>query len=120
MLKKMLLLICIVLSLTFITACSNGISGEKIGIRGQITNITLDDDGKIKQILVEGKIESDTQHDKASISILENTQVYKGNPVEKISISDLKEGQRVEVVFQGPVRESYPVQADARYIRVID
>ncbi|MEG0772709.1 DUF3221 domain-containing protein [Clostridium sp.] len=120
MLKRLLLIMCTFVSLALITGCDSDITAEKIGIRGQITKIALDDSGNIRSILVEGKVESDTQHDKASIGISENTKIYKDDIKKPLAINDLKEGLKVEVIFEGPVRESYPVQADAKYIRVIE
>ena len=84
---------------------------EKIDIRGSITKVLTDDNKKITGIFVEGKVESDTIHDKATVRIDKST---------KISVSELKEGMKVEVVFKGEVLESYPVQAKAMTIKVIE
>ncbi len=90
---------------------SNNKNEEKIDIRGSITKVLTDDNKKVTGILVEGKVESDTIHDKASVSIDKRT---------KISAKELKEGMKVEVVFNGPVMESYPVQGKAKTIKVIE
>ncbi len=84
---------------------------EKIDIRGSITKVLTDDNKKVTGIFVEGKVESDTIHDKATVRIDKST---------KISVSELKEGMKVEVVFKGEVLESYPVQAKAKTIKVIE
>ncbi|MDF2865309.1 MAG: S-layer protein [Clostridia bacterium] len=90
----------------------------RIDIRGTITNININ--GSNGSILVEGKIESDTYNDKASVRINENTLITKPAVNKNIDISELKVGDRVEVTFIGPVAESYPVQATGKLVRVIE
>lgn len=92
--------------------------GDKISIRGEIKKVNLKD-GKITAILVEGKKEENTDYDKAMVSILNSTKIYKGDTKELVKLEELKEGMKVEITFSGPVRESYPVQADAKIIRVL-
>lgn len=115
--KMAVLLLCLIFVLSF-TGC-NKESNNKLGIRGEIQKISTNPSGKITAIYVEGKIEQDTGHDKASISITEKTKIYEADGKKKIEASSLKEGMKVEVDFEGPVRESYPVQADAKTIRVL-
>jgi beta-N-acetylhexosaminidase len=115
--KMLILLFCFVFILSF-AACSKE-SNNKVGIRGEITKISTNPSGKITRIFVEGKIEQDTEHDKASISITEKTKIYEAGGKKKLEASSLKEGMKVEVDFEGPVRESYPIQADAKTIRII-
>lgn len=95
-------------------------SQEKVGIRGQVTQVLMDSSGAVSAITVEGKVESDTVHDKAKVGIDKGTKISKGNTGQKLPASELKEGMKVEVVFEGPVAESYPVQGKAKTIRVID
>jgi beta-N-acetylhexosaminidase len=115
--KTVILIFCFIFVLSF--AACNKESNDKIGIRGEISKISTNASGKITSIFVEGKIEQDTGHDKASISVKENIKIYEADGKKKVEASSLKEGMRVEVVFEGPVRESYPVQADAKTIRII-
>lgn len=117
--KRIILLIIISLTLTLIIGCNKYID-EEIGIRGEITEISLNDSGEITNILVEGKIDEDTQYDKASVTIDEDTNVYKEEFKNLIKSDELKEGLKVEVVFSGPVKESYPVQGEVEYIRIIE
>ncbi len=116
--KIIILLICALLMLS-VVGCSKESSEEKVGIRGEIAKASYNDRGKISGILIEGKVEEDTQHDKASVYIGEKTKIYRNFTKEELEISTLKEGIKVEIIFEGPVRESYPVQADAKIIRVI-
>lgn len=120
--------ILIVLSLSIIfglIGCSSiakntGNSTDKIDVRGSITKITFDKVKGITNILVEGRVEKDTSVDKASVTLDQKTKIYRNNSTEDLSQDALKEGMKVEVVFEGPVRESYPVQADAKIVRIIE
>ncbi len=112
--KKILIIVLATVLMLNMMGCmktSNNKNEEKIGIRGLITKVLTDDNKKVTGIFVEGKVESDTIHDKATVSIDKST---------KISSSVLKEGMMVEVVFKGEVMESYPVQGKAKTIKVID
>lgn len=117
--KKIIVIMCIFLLFSTVGCTRNSTQG-KLGIRGQITEVSLDDNGKIIGIFVEGKAEQDTEYDKASVSVGDKTKIYKGDSKETLEISALKEGAKVEIVFEGPVRESYPVQADGKIITVIN
>jgi beta-N-acetylhexosaminidase len=115
--KIVILLFCFILVLSF--AGCNKESNNKVGIRGEIKKISTNDKGKITGIFVEGKIEQDTEHDKASIYITKKTNIYEENGKKKLEPSSLKEGMKVEVDFEGSVRLSYPIQADAKTVRVL-
>ncbi len=112
--KKILIIVLSIVLILNMMGCmktSNNTNEEKIGIRGLITKVLTDDNKKVTGILVEGKVESDTIHDKATVSIDKST---------KISANELKVGMKVEVLFDGPVMESYPVQGKAKTIKVIE
>lgn len=86
------------------------------------TNSNYTEIGVITQINPNGEygtilIEKDQF--KASIKIIKNTEiVYKLD--DKINkFSDLKIGMEIEVVFDGPVAESYPLQGTAKAIYII-
>jgi len=112
------LLIPTLLALVAVLGCSRG-ANDSVGIRGEITEIFLNGEGKVAAVLVEGKMESDTSYDKARVGIAENSVILKTNGQE-LEPEDLKKGMKVEVVFQGPIAESYPVQGKAKAIRVLD
>ncbi|MDV3428585.1 MAG: YobA family protein [Bacillota bacterium] len=115
--KKIILIIIIISAFIFIiTGCSSEIN-DKIGIRGYVTEIAVSSSGA--NILVEGKIEEDTEFDKASVSINSDTVIKKDGIKGKLKISDIEKGDKVEVVFTGAVAESYPVQGTAKSIRII-
>lgn len=112
--KKFILIALIIMIIT-LTGCQKE---EKVDIRGSITGINMSD--KITSIMVEGELEEDTSYDKASIKIDNSTKIYIGKTKEKASVEHFKEGIIVEVTFEGPVAESYPVQATAKIIRIVD
>jgi beta-N-acetylhexosaminidase len=110
--KKPIVLFLIIIMAFGLMGCNGNGDDEKIGIRGIITNVSMNEKQEVTNILVEGKVESDTSFDKASVFITKGTKV---NSPEK-----LKKGMKVEVVFTGPIAESYPVQGRAKVITVIE
>jgi len=87
------------------------------GVAGLISTIT-DNGDNTGSIFVEGDLATNgAEYDKASVSISSDTKIYLN---EEGGISDLEVGQYVQVFFEGPVMESYPVQAAAKQINVID
>jgi hypothetical protein len=65
--------------------------------------------------------EPDTQVDKASVTVKAETKVFinRDGELKPAEFAALKEGQKVEARFTGPVRLSYPVQADAVEITIL-
>ena len=84
-------------------------------ILGTITS--LDTSGEQVTILVEGDITPDTSYDKASIRIDDATKVFADQ--DEASKEDLTLGMTVKVKFEGPVAESYPVQAYAKTLTMV-
>jgi beta-N-acetylhexosaminidase len=123
--KTLLILMTILLSLSIIGCGSHSTSSseddtEQISIRGEIKDIVKASNGEIESIYVEGKIEPDTQYDKAVIKLTPET-VYKSH--ESMGHSSkhmIGKGVKVEVTFEGPVAESSPVQATAKSLKAID
>ena len=91
---------------------------EKIGIRGIVKDIVVGKDGYT--FLVEGSLEKDTEHDKAVVTVNRDTKILKDG-VDKTTVLDyteIKEGDTVEVIFNGPVNLSYPVMGVAKSIKI--
>jgi hypothetical protein len=90
-----------------------------IGIRGVVKDIVQGKDGIT--MLVEGKLEQDTSVDKASVTVNMSSKVLRDNtPItSQFAFSEIKEGDTVEVTFNGPVAESYPVQGVAATVRIV-
>src|SRR5262249_31598130 len=101
-------------------------SSSRIDVRGKIINIDLakgESHGKVlARALIEGAKEPDTQVDKAIVTVMAETEVFikRGEERKPADFGALKVGQRVEARFIGPVRESYPVQADAAEITILE
>lgn len=93
-------------------------SEGKLDIRGKITKLIYDDKNALKAVLIEGKKEEDTDYDRARVSFDQNTKIYNATTGE--TINNLKQGMQVEAKFIGPVLYSYPVQAKAIEIRVLN
>lgn len=115
----------LLVSLLIVQGCGNGSANgdtQGVSIRGSVIAVGDYDEGKGRLILVEGTKESDTQYDKASITVPKNAKMYAmtDGKKKKASVTELRSGQRVEVVFTGPVRESYPVQAEAKEVVITD
>ena len=119
---KIIIAVFVCLILLILAGCT-AVSGPsvdsdyKIGIRGTITDINAGKDGA--NILVEGNIEPDTEYDKASVRIDTRTMIQKDDLSRLFEYTDLKLGDKVEVVFRGAVAESYPVQGTAEIVRII-
>ena len=91
---------------------------KDIAIRGLIKSISVDKE--VTSIKVEGNLEKDTRYDIANVLVDKDTIINKGNSNSSLKISDLKIGQNIEVVFQGPEGTSYPVTANAYSINIIN
>jgi beta-N-acetylhexosaminidase len=100
---------------------SDDIGDRNPDIRGEITSLTPGSGDTLITILIEGKGEPDTGYDKASVRVEEDTEVFRARGTDRVEVewSDLAEGQTVEAWFEGPVAESYPVQAKAGRIVII-
>ncbi len=92
---------------------------DKVGIRGVVTDIVQGKDGIT--MLVEGKLEEDTSYDKASVTVNMKSSVLRDKtPITGLfAFSEIKKGDTVEITFDGPVAESYPVQGVAAIVRIL-
>jgi beta-N-acetylhexosaminidase len=75
--------------------------------------------GRLGSILVEGVKDETTNHDRAFVHVTDKTRIEKrdGKPAK---FEDLKKGARVQALFTGPVAKSYPVQATAKEILILE
>ena len=94
-------------------------------IRGAITTLNAADGswnaGILGSVLIEGKLQSDTSFDKASVTVTDKTKIYREDAQGRhlVDFSYLRVGQIVAATFTGAVAESYPVQATAREIVIL-
>ena len=122
--QRILPLAGLVLAALLFAACggdSGDIGDRDPDIRGEITSLTPGSGDTLVTILIEGKVEPDTGYDKASLRVAKDTEVVRLQGADQVEAdwSDLAEGQQVEAWFEGPVAESYPVQAKAGRIVII-
>lgn len=89
----------------------------KPDIRGVITEISFD--GITGNILVEEVADTGLQFDKASVYLTKDTLYYKDGKKMASAPGLLAKGMTVEVEITGTVRESYPVQVDARIVNIL-
>ena len=94
-------------------------------ISGAITTLSAADGswsaGILGSVLIEGKLQSDTSFDKASVAVTDKTQIYLEDAQGRhaVDFSYLRVGQIVAATFTGAVAESYPVQATASKIVIL-
>ncbi|WP_158408393.1 DUF3221 domain-containing protein [Desulfosporosinus fructosivorans] len=94
---------------------------KKVDILGTLIKLTKNQSGEILgSILVEGE-KGSKPYDQASIKVTQKTKIYEksADKVVNSNFDSLQENLRVEVRFNGPVAESYPVQATADEIIVL-
>lgn len=92
-----------------VSACSPGLPSGRPSISGTIQTLANAPGGAT--ILVSGSGEVD----KASVRITEATRIFvdAGSGAKPGTLADVVAGASVDVWFEGPVAESYPVQATA-------
>ncbi|PWA09996.1 DUF3221 domain-containing protein [Pueribacillus theae] len=124
--KRLLVFFLLISSMLVVTGCGSNKSdtSEKdtgVSIRGTIEEVEELKGVEGKQILVEGEKEKDTEYDKASVKVTEDTKVFSLKDGEKVKalMQELQKGLLVEVIFVGSVAESYPVQATASQIIIL-
>jgi hypothetical protein len=117
----------ILLALALTAAClledAQSFSSSEVDVRGAITRIEREGRGKIlARILIKGVKEPDTRGDKAFVDVRDETELFIKREGERkpAEFAALKEKQRVEARFKGLVRESYPVQATAAEITILE
>jgi beta-N-acetylhexosaminidase len=91
---------------------SEAVPGTDPSIRGTVTRVSPDEP---RTVLVEENPGEESGSNKASVRLTGDTRVLRrsGEAVQRAAPADLAVGQTVSVWFTGPVRESFPVQADA-------
>lgn len=112
-LRKLLLLV--VLATTAATAAAPA-AAQQDGITGFITDLSG------TTVLIEENPVEQSGSAKAYVEITAETQIFReqGGELVPVTPEDLEIGQLVEATFVGPVAESYPVQATAGSITVLE
>lgn len=117
--RRIYVVLFLVIVIVLAAGCSTA-QQDAIGIRGEVTSINTS--GDTLSLLVEGEVEKDTSFDKASVRIKPETKVVRkdGDKDAAANAEDIKLFDKVEVVFDGAVAESYPVQGSAKLIRILN
>lgn len=121
--KKMCALAALALAL-LLPACAQPGGGAtqpsattgEVGVRGPIAEHTVTDDGLT--LLIEGEKAADTMYDAAWVTVDKNTLIRTANGVPS-TVDALQTDVIVEVVFTGPVAESWPVQGRAGTVTIL-
>jgi len=90
-------------------------------ITGDIVEMMPGQSGSELSVVVVADPDVSSTYDRASVRVTESTLVWApaGEGRHELTSADLKEGQRVAVRFEGPVAESYPVQATAGDVEIL-
>ena len=104
----------------------NSVTDEKeADLKGRMQSISSADKkvrakGILRAVLVQASKEA-AQFDKVSVKVTVKTLLFRhdGEQRQPVNFDDLKVGQDVEVWFAGPLLQSYPVQAEARQIGIL-
>ena len=92
-------------------------------IRGAIMAHEEGGNGLLVRVLIENEFDADefvdAQFDKAWVEITGETLIQRSGQEAEESVGALEPGVRVQVVFDGAVRESYPVQATAGFVVIL-
>jgi beta-N-acetylhexosaminidase len=100
-------------------ACAAPVSRTRAGppsIEGRVTDVNRAGE-RIGSIRVEANPSESSGSDKAVVRITQDTEIV-GADSARADFNALSSGQWVRVWFTGPVRESYPVQADAARVEI--
>lgn len=122
--KLKLILVALAVSAPCLLWDGSARSSGHADVRGTITRLAKGDGrGKVLgHVLIEGEKEADTQFDKASLAVTAETRlsIKQGKELKSVGFADLAVGQKAEARVIGPVMESYPVQAQAAEITLLE
>lgn len=123
--KRFVLVATAVVVAAALAACGPEFPEDDPAIEGEVTGVSIGDERVT--ILVEvpedelpPPTSSFTGYDKASVTVTNEALIYDESG-DVLPLSALERtGGRVRVWFTGPVAESYPVQATASTVQVMD
>jgi len=115
----------LVLFLGVVYGAFTATGSERIDMNGVIIGLCSDnsheDSNTITSILVEGFQTGASQSQNVSIIINKNTTVYHkyGKNLVKANVNDLHPGQKIEIIFNGFMMNTYPPQVNATDIIIL-
>ena len=102
-----------------LSACTAGPPSGEPSIRGMVSGLAMaDSEEPGAAMLITGSAADGFGYDLAQVRAVSTTRVYDSAD-RLIDVGDLENGMLVEVWLDGPVAESYPVQATAGAMRVL-
>ena len=122
--RAMTLALSLVLAVV-LPGCANRPPSRSPDIRGVVTSLDEGTNGTLSMRVVWDKnLGTQLQHDAAQVYVSSKTRVFATTTANvadatKIPSTQLRVRDIVEVWFTGAVRESYPVQVDARDVVVL-
>jgi len=87
------------------------------GVAGEIVEINDDATSDTMRILVKGNEDNGATYTEGWVTITESTKIYMSEGVDKDA---LELNMYVNVFFDGPVAESFPVQGTAKQINIVE
>lgn len=87
------------------------------GVAGEIVEIKTEEESDTMTILVKGDENNGATYTEGWVTINESTKIYKSEGIDKDA---LELNMYVNVFFDGPVTESFPVQGTAKQINVVE
>lgn len=99
-----------------LVGCGGQPKGEP-GITGVVQSVDRRPDGGLTMLVVAPADKPGTMGDKASVTVVPKTPVVDASG-KRIGAGAILPGATVQVWFEGPVAESYPVQGKAGYVKV--
>lgn len=87
------------------------------GAAGKITEISQNESSDTIGILVIGDEDNGATYTQAWVTVTKDTDIYAEYSVE---MDQLEVDMYVNVFFEGPVAESFPVQGTARQINIVE
>lgn len=104
---------------SMLIACTVGPPSGEPSIRGMVSELAMaDGEEPGAAMLITGSAANGFEYDIAQVRAVSTTRVYDSAD-RLIDVGDLENGMLVEVWLDGPVAESYPVQATAGAMRVL-
>lgn len=87
------------------------------GVAGHIVKITASEDDEIMgTIKIDGQENNGAKYKEAVVTVTSDTKIYINDLTD---FDNLEVGMYINVFFEGPVKESHPVQATAKQINII-
>jgi len=92
-------------------------TSANVDVRGTVTELSTNANGSVRMLVI-GQRTAAVPLDRAYVTVPRGTAVDRSGGVG--TVTDLRNGQTVEIRFKGPILESYPPQATAGRVRIVE